>query len=74
MSLTRGSEQIPACSAPNEAPATPAEVLEYPYLRDWRARYDYVLVVGPRPPATPTPAALTLIRAGDESSLYRIDR
>jgi hypothetical protein len=57
-----------------EAPATPAEVLEYPYLRDWRARYDYVLVVGPRPPATPTPAALTLIRAGDESSLYRIDR
>jgi len=57
-----------------DAAATPAEVREYPYLRDWRARFDYVLVVGPRPPAAPTPAALTLIRAGDETSLYRIDR
>jgi hypothetical protein len=58
-----------------DAPATPAETRQFPYLRDWRARFDYVLVVGPRPPpAAPTPAALTLIRAGDESSLYQIER
>jgi len=57
-----------------DAPATPAAVRQYPYLRDWRARFDYVLLVGPRPPAAPTPAALTLVRAGDETSLYRINR
>jgi hypothetical protein len=56
------------------APATPRAVRFFPYLRDWRARYDYVLVVGPRPPAAPIPAGLTLIRAGDESSIYRINR
>jgi len=56
------------------APATAAEVKLHPYLRDWRARFDYVLLVGPKPPPGPLPAALTLIRAGDETSLYRIDR
>jgi hypothetical protein len=56
------------------APPTAIQVRLSPYLRDWRARFDYVLVVGPRPPRVPTPPGLTLIRAGDESSLYRVNR
>jgi hypothetical protein len=52
-------------------PPTPAELAEFPYLRGWRARYGFVLVVGPPPPG-PAPKGLTLIRAGEETSLYRV--
>ena len=53
--------------------AAPSKVAdrEYPYLADWRASFDYVLVVG-IPPVTVTPQGLSLMRAGQESSLYRV--
>jgi hypothetical protein len=47
--------------------------LDYPYLAAWRTRFDYVLVLGP-PPSTAAPQGLALLRAGDESSLYRVIR
>jgi hypothetical protein len=53
-------------------PPTAAALADGRFLADWRSRFDYVLVVGPPPPA-PTPAGLTLIRAGAETSLYRIE-
>jgi hypothetical protein len=37
---------------------------------DWR-RFDYVLVLGPPPPAQSAPTGLSLVRAGAETSLYR---
>jgi hypothetical protein len=45
----------------------------YPGVADWRAHFDYVLLVGPKPPAGNLPSGLTLIRAGEAASLYRID-
>ncbi|MDB5447993.1 MAG: hypothetical protein JWQ97_3310 [Phenylobacterium sp.] len=56
-----------------DEPATPREVAEFPYLADWRKRFDYVLVVGPEPAQDNTPGGLVLIRAGEAASLYRID-
>jgi hypothetical protein len=54
-------------------PSTPAEVAEHPYLRDWRRRFDFVLLTGP-PPSGPPPADLVLLRRGDETSIYRVVR
>ncbi len=45
-----------------------------PYLRDWRRAFDYVLVLGPPPPAQNAPSGISLIRQGIATSLYRIDR
>jgi hypothetical protein len=44
----------------------------YPYLADWRGRFEYVLAVGPPPQAVPP--GLRLLRTGAVASLYRIDR
>lgn len=55
-----------------DQPTTPAEVAQYTYLADWRAQFDFVLLVGP-PPAR-TPPGLVLIRAADAVSLYRVQR
>ena len=56
-----------------EAGLTAAEVAEHPFLRDWRRRFDFVLLTGP-PPAGSAPAGLVLIRRGDETSIYRVVR
>jgi len=45
----------------------------YPYLTNWRQRFDYVLVLGPHPLADHAPGGISLVRAGTEASLYRID-
>jgi hypothetical protein len=70
MSQTLGS------SAPWEAlfaaRPSPLALAEYPYLQDWRARFDFVLLAGP--PQARAPAGLTLVRAGEAISLYRITR
>jgi hypothetical protein len=63
---------IPWRTLYQSAPST-GELALYPYLADWRGRYDYVLVVGPRPPPGAPPRGLTLLRAGEGASLYRID-
>jgi len=55
-----------------DAPPTPADVAQYSYLADWRARFDFVLLVGP-PPAQ-TPPGLTLVRGAEAVSLYRVAR
>lgn len=47
--------------------------LHFPYMTDWRRRFDYVLVLGPPPPPENPPSALSLVRAGSEASLYRIE-
>jgi hypothetical protein len=52
---------------------TRRDVAQFPFLADWRERFDYVLVMGPRPMPGMTPRGLSLIRAGDAASLYRID-
>jgi hypothetical protein len=54
-------------------PSTPPEAADFPYLTDWRSRFDYVLLVGPKA-AGPIPGGLTLIRADEASSLYRVHR
>ena len=43
------------------------------YLGDWRSRFDYVLVVGPKPAADDAPQGLTLVSSGEAVSIYRID-
>ena len=53
-------------------PPTPATLAYFAYLRDWRNQYDFALLIGPPPKTIPT--GLTLVRAGAESSLYRIGR
>jgi hypothetical protein len=55
-----------------DQPPTPADLAQLSYLADWRARYDYVLLVGP-PPAR-TPPGLVLVRGADGVSLYRVVR
>jgi hypothetical protein len=53
----------------------PAEgIARFPWLADWRAHFDYVLLMGPKAPPGGTPSGLTLIRAGDMASLYRVRR
>lgn len=52
---------------------TARDVGWYPGLTDWRAQFDYVLLLGPKPPPGNIPSGLTLIRAGEAASLYRID-
>lgn len=54
--------------------SSPVAQLRSPYLTDWRGSFDYVLVLGPRPSAESTPRGLSLVRAGVEASLYRVDR
>ena len=54
-------------------PSTGAQVAHVPYLAGWRRRFDYVLLLGPKA-AGPTPAGLSLVRAGDATSLYKINR
>jgi hypothetical protein len=51
---------------------TPAALAAYPYLQDWRGRFDFVLLAGP--PQARAPAGLALVRAGEAISLYRITR
>ena len=53
-------------------PATPADLAQFGYLADWRARFDYVLLVGP-PPAR-TPPGLVVVRGAEAVSLYRVVR
>jgi hypothetical protein len=53
-------------------PPTPPQLAAFPYLADWRTRFDYVLLLGPKA-AGPTPIGLRLIRADEATSLYRID-
>jgi hypothetical protein len=55
-----------------DQPPTPADLAQFTYLADWRAQYDYVLLVGP-PPAR-TPPGLALVRGADAVSLYRVVR
>lgn len=55
----------------SDNPATPQELASYPYLAHWRTRFDYVLLIGPEP--AQTPSGLTLLHAGEESSIYRVD-
>jgi hypothetical protein len=52
---------------------TRPELAAYPYLADWRTRFDYVLLLGPKAQG-PTPAGLSLIRADEASSLYKINK
>jgi len=54
-------------------PATPRDLAEHSYLNNWRGRFDFVLLSGPRP-AGPTPAGLALVRGGAATSLYRVVR
>jgi hypothetical protein len=54
-------------------PSTSAEVAEHPFLKDWRGRFDFVLLTGP-PPAGPMPVGLVLLRRGDETSIYKVLR
>jgi hypothetical protein len=54
-------------------PPTGADLADYRYLAQWRSQFDYVLLAGP-PPAGPLPAGLSLIRAGEAASLYRVRR
>jgi hypothetical protein len=54
-----------------DAPPTPADIAEHPFLTDWRRRFDFVLLTGPRVPGPP-PAGLALVRGGEATSLYRI--
>ncbi|CAN7142774.1 hypothetical protein LJR225_000050 [Phenylobacterium sp. LjRoot225] len=49
-------------------------VQPYPWLADWRAHFDYVLLVGPKAPPGRPPSGLVLVRAGEATSLYRIIR
>jgi hypothetical protein len=42
-----------------------------PQLTDWRRRFDYILTLGPPPPAL---RGVSLVHAGAGASLYRIDR
>ncbi len=55
-------------------PATRREYGAYTYLRDWRRRFDFVLLIGPAPNAGRPPPGLTLVRGGPAVSLYRITR
>jgi hypothetical protein len=41
-----------------------------PYLKNWQANFDYVLLIEP-PVAGPEPAGLTLVHAGGIAALYR---
>ena len=55
-----------------EDPPTPPQIAAFPYLDDWRTRFDYVLLQGPKATGS-TPVGLRLIRADEATSLYRID-
>jgi len=55
-----------------DQPPTSADLAQYPYLADWRGRFDYVLLLGSPPPRTPP--SLSLIRGADAVSLYRVVR
>jgi len=50
----------------------PARRLGASRLTDWRERFDYILVIGP-PPAGKRLSGVSLIRASDIASLYRIN-
>jgi hypothetical protein len=52
-------------------PPHAAERSADPYLAHWRTRFDYVLLIGPI--AQRLPAGLTLMRAGGDVSLFRVD-
>jgi hypothetical protein len=54
------------------AEPTARDIGWYPGLVGWRANFDYVLLVGPKPPPGDLPSGLILIRAGEAASLYRI--
>jgi hypothetical protein len=56
----------------DRAPARPTG--RFAWLADWRAHFDYVLLMGPKAPPGFTPRGLELVRAGETASLYRIIR
>ena len=51
-----------------------AELQAAPYLRDWRAKFDHVLLIDPPLTLTPPPAGLTLLQATPSAVLYRVAR
>ena len=55
-------------------PFAEAELQAAPYLRDWRNRFDHVLLIDPPTPLTPPPAGLTLQRATPYAVLYGVER
>jgi hypothetical protein len=57
-----------------KAPSDALTLRRFPYVRDWRRRFDYLLVLGPPPSSQSAPRGLSLLRAGAEASLFRIDR
>jgi hypothetical protein len=56
-----------------DQPRASSQPGEQRYLTNWRARFDYVLLLGPSAPTGSTPRGLTLLHAGDAASVYRID-
>ena len=71
-SLAQPLGEVPPWRRLFDRPPTSADLAQYPYLADWRARFDYVLLVGP--PPGPAPPGLTLLRGADAVSLYRVLR
>ncbi len=64
----------PVAWAKLSQPFAEAELQAAPYLRDWRATFDNVLLIDPPVPLLPPPAGLTLLQATPDAALYRVTR